>query len=74
MVDTNTLFGGMLTTLGAAKKTNCDALGIPWEPKYLSIGDANGTDPVPSPTQTALIHQVHRAQLNQLRVSTASPR
>jgi hypothetical protein len=69
MVDTNTIFGGMLTTLGAAKKTNCDALGIPWEPKYLLIGDANGTDPVPSPTQTALIHQVHRAQLNQLRVS-----
>ena len=69
MVNANSLFGGMLTTLGAAKKTNCDALGIPWEPRYMLIGDANGTDPVPDATQTRLINQVYRAQLNQLRVS-----
>ncbi|PMY63124.1 MULTISPECIES: phage tail protein [Pseudomonas] len=69
MVDQNTIFGGMLTTLGAAKKTNCDALGIPWEPKYMLIGDGGGADPVPSPTQTKLVNQVYRAQLNQLRVS-----
>ena len=73
MVDEKTIFGGMLTMLGAAKKTNCDALGIPWEPKYMLIGDANGTDPVPSPTQTKLINQVYRAQLNQLRVSPTDP-
>lgn len=69
MVNQNSIFGGMLTTQGAAKKTNCDALGIPWEPRYMLIGDANGTDPVPSPTQTQLVNQVYRAQLNQLRVS-----
>ncbi|WP_186566176.1 phage tail protein [Pseudomonas iranensis] len=69
MVDQNSIFGGMLTTLGAAKKTNCDALGIPWEPRYMLIGDANGTDPVPSPTQTKLINQRYHAQLNQLYVS-----
>ncbi|MDL5599348.1 phage tail protein [Bacillus subtilis] len=69
MVDQNSIFGGMLTTLGANKKTNCDALGIPWEPRYMLIGDANGTDPVPDPAQTKLINQVYRAQLNQLRVS-----
>jgi len=69
MVDKNSIFGGMLTALGAAKKTNCDALGIPWEPRYMLIGDANGTDPVPSPSQTRLVNQVYRAQLNQLRVS-----
>ncbi|MFL7962073.1 phage tail protein [Pseudomonas kielensis] len=73
MVNEKTLFGGMLTELGAAKKTNCEALGIPWEPKYMLIGDANGTDPVPSPTQTQLINQVYRAQLNQLRVSPTDP-
>ncbi|MCE0459953.1 phage tail protein [Pseudomonas uvaldensis] len=73
MVDKNTIFGGMLTTLGANKKTNCDALGIPWEPKYMLIGDANGTDPVPSASQTKLINQVYRAQLNQLRVSDKDP-
>ncbi|MNM75731.1 hypothetical protein D3C81_875270 [compost metagenome] len=69
MVDQNSIFGGMLTTQGVAKKTNCDALGIPWEPSYMLIGDANGTDPVPSPTQTKLVNQRYRAQLNQLRVS-----
>ncbi|WP_085710852.1 MULTISPECIES: phage tail protein [unclassified Pseudomonas] len=69
MVDKNSIFGGMLTALGAAKKTNCDSLGIPWEPRYMLIGDANGTDPVPSPSQTKLVNQVYRAQLNQLRVS-----
>ncbi|CRM13022.1 phage tail protein [Pseudomonas sp. 58 R 12] len=69
MVDKNSNFGGMITTQGAAKKTNCDALGIPWEPRYMLIGDANGTDPVPSPSQTKLVNQVYRAQINQLRVS-----
>jgi len=69
MVNANSIFGGMLTTLGAAKKTNCDALGVPWEPRYMLIGDANGTDPVPSPAQTQLVHQVYRAQINQLYVS-----
>ena len=73
MVDKNTIFGGMLTTLGANKKTNCDALGVPWEPRYMLIGDANGTDPVPSPSQTKLINQQYRAQLNQLRVSPTDP-
>lgn len=69
MVDKNSIFGGVLTTQGAAKKTNCDALGIPWEPRYMLIGDANGADPVPNPSQTKLVNQVYRAQLNQLRVS-----
>ncbi|CAN7660846.1 phage tail protein [Pseudomonas sp. LjRoot263] len=69
MVNANSIFGGMLTTLGAAKKTNCDALGVPWEPRYMLIGDANDTDPVPNPAQTQLVHQVYRAQINQLYVS-----
>ncbi|MBA5982569.1 phage tail protein [Pseudomonas sp. MD195_PC81_125] len=45
MVDQNSIFGGLLTTLGAAKKTNCDALGIPWQPSHMLIGDANGVAP-----------------------------
>jgi phage-related tail fiber protein len=69
MVDKNSIFGGMLTIQGAAKKTNCDALGIPWVPRYMLIGDANGTDPVPNPSQIKLINQVYRAQINQLYVS-----
>ncbi|WP_434707245.1 phage tail protein [Pseudomonas sp. R1-1] len=73
MVDHNSIFGGMLTTAGAAKKTNCDALGIPWEPSHMLIGDANGTAPTPNSSQTQLINQVHRAPLNQLHVSPTDP-
>ncbi len=73
MVDRNTIFGGMMTNQGVAKKTNCDALGVPWEPSHMLIGDAGGTDPIPRPDQTQLINQVHRAQLNQLRVSPTDP-
>ncbi|MFC3944287.1 phage tail protein [Pseudomonas gingeri NCPPB 3146 = LMG 5327] len=69
MVNQNSIFGGMLTNVGAAKKTNCDALGVPWQPSHMLIGDASGTDPVPSPEQTKLINQVYRAPLNQLYVS-----
>ncbi|NWB30719.1 phage tail-collar fiber domain-containing protein [Pseudomonas gingeri] len=69
MVNQNSIFGGMLTNVGAAKKTNCDALGVPWQPSHMLIGDANGADPVPSPEQTKLINQVYRAPLNQLYVS-----
>lgn len=69
MVDINTQFGGFLTNLGAAKNTNANALGVKWKLTHMLIGDANGTDPVPSPGQTALVNQVYRAQLNQLKVS-----
>lgn len=69
MVDVNTQFGGFLTDLGAAKKTNCDAIGAPWKLTHMLLGDANGADPVPNPAQTQLVRQVYRAQLNQLYVS-----
>ena len=73
MVDVNTQVGGFLTNQGAAKKTNCDALGIPWQLTHMLIGDANGADPVPAINQTQLVHQVYRAQINQLYVSPIDP-
>jgi phage-related tail fiber protein len=73
MVDVNTKFGGFLTTQGEAKKTNCDALGVPFQLTHMLIGDANGADPVPNSGQTQLINQVYRGQLNQLYVSPADP-
>lgn len=73
MVDVNTQFGGFLTNQGAAKKTNCDALGIPWQLTHMLIGDANGADPVPAINQTQLVRQVYRAPINQLYVSPIDP-
>lgn len=73
MVDVNTQFGGFLTNQGAAKKTNCDALGVPWQLTHMLIGDANGADPVPAINQTQLVRQVYRAPINQLYVSPIDP-
>ena len=53
MIDRNSQFMAILTNVGAAKLANANALGIPWNLTALGVGDANGTDPVPSATQTS---------------------
>ncbi|WP_409295393.1 phage tail protein [Pseudomonas sp. KCJK8670] len=68
MVDQNSQFYAILTNVGAAKQANADALGIPWTITQMGVGDANGTDPTPNATQTALIGEWRRAPLNQLKV------
>jgi len=68
MIDRNSQFMAILTSVGAAKLANANALGIPWNLTALGVGDANGTDPIPSATQTKLINEQRRAPLNQLRV------
>ncbi|WP_178083528.1 phage tail protein [Pseudomonas sp. C 49-2] len=68
MIDRNSQFMAILTNVGAAKLANANALGIPWNLTALGVGDANGTDPIPSATQTKLINEQRRAPLNQLRV------
>ncbi|MBU3825198.1 MAG: phage tail protein [Candidatus Oceanisphaera merdipullorum] len=69
MVDINTKFGALLTKHGAAKKTNCDALGLPWKLTQMLLGDGGGENKVPNADQTALVREVYRAQLNALYVS-----
>ncbi|EPG5901758.1 phage tail protein [Pseudomonas aeruginosa] len=68
MIDQNSQFFAILTNIGAAKQANADALGIPWKITQMGVGDAGGTDPIPSPTQTALINERRRAPLNHLKV------
>ncbi|WP_258197219.1 phage tail-collar fiber domain-containing protein [Pseudomonas plecoglossicida] len=68
MVDQNTQFYAILTNVGAAKQANADALGIAWKITQMGLGDANGTDPTPNATQTALLNEWRRAPLNQLKV------
>ncbi|HBP2526485.1 TPA: hypothetical protein L5X66_005945, partial [Pseudomonas aeruginosa] len=48
MIDQNSQFFAILTEVGAAKQANADALGIPWKLTQMGVGDANGTDPIPS--------------------------
>ncbi|WJR28904.1 phage tail protein [Pseudomonas mosselii] len=68
MIDQNSQFMAILTNVGAAKLANANALGLPWKLTALGVGDANGTDPVPSATQTKLINERRRAPLNQLTI------
>ncbi len=73
MTDQNSQFFVILTAVGEAKQANADALGVPWSFSQMGVGDANGTDPIPSRTQTSLINERRRAQLNQLKVDPANP-
>lgn len=68
MIDQNSQFFAILTNVGVAKQANADALGIAWKITQMGVGDANNADPLPSATQTALIHEWRRAPLNQLKV------
>lgn len=78
MANSTTQFGGFLTNVGIAQQANSAALGVPWSITHMLIGDGGGDpaqfpDPVPKPTQTALVRQVLRAQLNALYPSPADP-
>lgn len=73
MTDHNTQFMAVLTAVGEARQANANALGIPWVITQMGVGDANGTDPVPSRSQTALINERRRAALNQLSIDPNNP-
>lgn len=73
MVDQNSQFYAILTNVGAAKQANADALGLAWKITQMAVGDASGTDPTPSATQTSLINEWRRAPLNQLKVDDNDP-
>lgn len=73
MIDSNSQFFAILTAIGEAKQANANALGVPWKLTQLGVGDANGTDPIPSRLQTKLINERRRALLNQLKIDPDNP-
>ncbi|WP_242487482.1 MULTISPECIES: phage tail-collar fiber domain-containing protein [unclassified Pseudomonas] len=73
MIDSNSQFFAILTAVGEAKQANATALGTPWTFKEMAVGDANGSDPIPSKTQTKLINEWRRAPVNQVRTDPANP-
>lgn len=68
MADQNSQYMAMLTAVGEAKLANATALGVNLNITQLGVGDANGAEPMPSRTQTALINEQRRAPLNQLSI------
>ncbi|WP_171854874.1 phage tail protein [Enterobacter hormaechei] len=63
-----TKYFALLTNIGAAKLANATALGAQVEITQMAVGDGNGALPTPTPTQTALTHELRRAQLNMLTI------
>ncbi|HFK4758614.1 TPA: phage tail protein [Citrobacter farmeri] len=63
-----TKYFALLTNIGAAKLANATALGDQVEITQMAVGDGNGTLPTPNPAQTALTHELRRAQLNMLTI------
>lgn len=58
----------ILTAVGEAKLANAASLGTQLQISRMAVGDGNGNLPVPSRTQTALINERYRADLNELKV------
>ncbi|HCB7886035.1 TPA: phage tail protein [Escherichia coli] len=63
-----TKYFALLTNIGAEKLANATALGAQVEITQMAVGDGNGALPTPNPAQTALVHELRRAQLNMLTV------
>ncbi|EPD7412524.1 phage tail protein [Escherichia coli] len=63
-----TKYFALLTNVGAAKLANATALGAQVEITKMAVGDGNGVLPTPNPAQTALTHELRRAQLNMLTI------
>lgn len=59
-------FFTILTNVGRAKIANAVALGQQIQVTEMALGDGNGNPTNPVQTQTGLVRQVYRAQLNQL--------
>ncbi|KAF2410507.1 Phage tail-collar fibre protein [Pseudomonas antarctica] len=72
MTDQNSQFFAILTAVGEAKLANAIALGTTLTFAQMAVGDANGTDPIPSRLQTRLINERRRALLNQVKPDPAN--
>ena len=62
----------ILTQVGEAKLANAIALGQTLKLKKMGVGDGNGALPIPDRMQKALVHEVRRADLNQLAIDPAN--
>jgi hypothetical protein len=62
------MFFTLVTEIGAAKLANATALGTKVNLTHVAVGDGNGNPITPLPTMEALVHEVHRAPINNLSV------
>ncbi len=62
----------ILTNLGAGKLANAAALGTQLQITHMALGDGGGVLPTPNASQTALIGEKRRAQLNSLSIDSVN--
>lgn len=62
----------ILTAVGEAKEANAKVLNTPLRYSRMAVGDGGGSLPTPNRTQTALIGEQYRAELNSLQVDPAN--
>lgn len=63
----------ILTAVGEAKLANATALGTVLQLSKMAVGDGSGTLPTPVRTQTALLRETYRADLNTLSIDPLNP-
>ena len=61
-------YGTILTAIGKAKLANATALGQTLSLTEISVGDGNGSAIIPEESNTALINEVWRADLNNISI------
>lgn len=63
----------LLTKIGQASIANAVALNQKVNLTYVAIGDGNGSPTTPKESQTELVNEVYRAQVNQLTTDPDNP-
>ena len=63
----------LLTKIGQASISNAVALNQKVNLTYVAIGDGNGSPTTPKESQTELVNEVYRAQVNQLTTDPDNP-
>lgn len=66
-------FFSVVTVTGQAKMANIGALGGTLNLSHMAVGDGNGNPTVPTESQTALVRERYRAEINQLNVDPNNP-
>lgn len=69
----NEKFYTIMTSIGKASITNATTLGGKVDFKYMALGDGNGTYYSPVESQTTLVNEVHRTQINHIQVDPKNP-
>ena len=66
-------FCTLITEHGAALLANATALGVPLKLTKMGVGNGNSDATTPNATQTRLIHEVFKAQINTLTTDANNP-